>query len=88
MQDNCLFTETDYEILRSQMKDLSPRDFKILFLRFWGKQSLSEIANDMRLSFEEVDSSIKSSLKLLKNLCLKDSLFSRFPDNFLKVANQ
>jgi DNA-directed RNA polymerase specialized sigma24 family protein len=70
------------------MKDLSPRDFKILFLRFWGKQSLSEIANDMRLNFEEVDSSIKSSLKLLKNLCLKDSLFSRFQDNFLKVANQ
>jgi DNA-directed RNA polymerase specialized sigma24 family protein len=70
------------------MKELSPRDFKILFLRFWGKQSLAEIANDMRLDFNEVDRSIKSSLKLLKNLCLEDSLFSRCQDSFLKVANQ
>lgn len=86
MPDN-LFTETDYEILRAQMKDLNPKDFKILFLRFWGKQSLSEIARDMRLDFNEVDSSIKNSLNLLKKSCTQQSLFSRYQDSSLKVAN-
>jgi RNA polymerase sigma factor (sigma-70 family) len=73
-----LFTELDYRIVRAAMRRLPPREFKILFLRFWGHLSISEIARELRMSFDSVDHALSVALGKLKESCLKNPGFSRY----------
>ena len=74
---NCLFTETDYILVRQKIKTLTHKQTHILFLRFWGLMSIEEIASTLRMSWSAVDKLISAAFDEIKISCLADPRFSR-----------
>lgn len=78
---NCLFTETDYILVRKALKTVTRRQAHILFLRFWGRMTIDEIASFLRMKWGAVDRLIDSAIEDIKSHCLGDARFSRHVNN-------
>lgn len=72
-----IFTETDYLIAREVIRDISDRDFKIVYLRFWENYSILEIAALLGMSWRAVDRRLECAMRLIKEKCLSAPGFSR-----------
>ena len=72
-----LFTDIDYEVLRSAVGHLSDREVNLIADRFFGKLTIEEMARKHRTTWSELDSMINRILKRLRHLCLEDHRFSR-----------
>lgn len=72
-----IFTQRDYAAVRKAMAELSEKEMKIVFLRFWGPYSLYEIGRFLGMSYDSVDGKLKKALLKLKKHCLMTPSFSR-----------
>lgn len=73
----CLFTPTDYQILGVAIRDLEHREFEIIMLRFWWSLSIQEIAQELKTSWDEVNTHLNTAFRKLKARTLSFSQFSR-----------
>ncbi len=72
-----IFTHSDYEEVRKAMIELSEKEMKIIFLRFWGPYSIVEIGKRLGMSYDTVDQKLKAALRKLKKYCLSTPSFGR-----------
>lgn len=70
------FTSNDVEIVRAGMSYLRACERQILIYRFWEDKTIDEIATTLCMRWDEVNSSIDSSLAKLKHYCIGQSDFS------------
>lgn len=54
------------DALRSCLCDLPHREFKAVFLRFWGPRSISDIAAELRISWDQADRLLNRALARLR----------------------
>ena len=78
------FTSNDIEIVRTGLSYLTTCERQILIYRFWEDKTIEEIATLLEMKWEEVNRSIESALKKLKNFCIGQSDFSS--NDFRKAA--
>lgn len=72
-----LFTEKDHAIVRAALANLKGPEHQIVLMRFWEQNTLSEIAEILDLSVQEVEKHLASAFQTLKRVCLKNPEFSR-----------
>ena len=72
-----LFTSGDKVILREQIKLLSRRQAKLIYLRFWENKSTQEIACEFRRNWDSVYRDLQVALGRLRRGCLANPDFSR-----------
>ncbi len=72
-----LFSNVDYSILRKNLSQLQGHERSVVMLRFWESNTISEIAEILELTWQDVESYLTRALAKLKNLCLENQEFSR-----------
>lgn len=72
-----VFTPSDYQIVRTSMNELPTIQFKVVFLRFWGKLTLLEISKRLRLNLTAVERHLVMAQRTLRESCLKYPGFSK-----------
>lgn len=77
-----LFTGTDYEIVRSGLKQLPAVHQMILLLHYWENHSLTEISEKLGLSIQSIEEGTREATQTLKQICLNDTNFSRSEQQF------
>ena len=70
-----LFSNDQHSAVRELVASLPPVEFKVVFLRFWGVFSISEIARELRMDWESTDRILTRALGRLKALCLRHEAF-------------
>ena len=71
------YDQGQVKALHNYMTELSPRELKAIFLRFWGPCSIEEIARDLQVSWDMADQILNRALKRLRLSCVRDSAFGR-----------
>jgi RNA polymerase sigma factor (sigma-70 family) len=69
------YDQGQVEALHNYMTELSPRELKAIFLRFWGPCSIEEIARDLQVSWDMADQILNRALERLRLSCVRDSAF-------------
>ena len=72
-----LFTAQDHAIVRQAVAQLEGYEHSVVVMRFWEKNTISEIAEILDLSWQEVEKYLAQALIKLKSICLGDSSCSR-----------
>ena len=72
-----LFTSQDHSIIREAMGELGEVERTLILLRFWERNTLTEIGQIMDLSFQEVEKRLNGAFEQLKKICLSQKDFSR-----------
>jgi DNA-directed RNA polymerase specialized sigma24 family protein len=70
------FTSNDIEIVRAGLTYLTTCERQILIYRFWEDMTIEEIAILLEMKWDEVNRSIETALKHLKQYCVGQSDFS------------
>ena len=70
------FTSNDIEIVRAGLSFLTTCEKQILIYRFWEDMTIEEIAILLEMKWDEVNRSIETALKHLKQYCIGQSDFS------------
>ena len=74
-----IFTDLDYEIVKSSLFELPDIERKIIFLRYWSGCDSSSIAEELGLQAKIIERHLQIASDILKKLCLKHPGFSRTP---------
>lgn len=69
------YDQGQVEALHNYMTELSPRELKAIFLRFWGPCSIEEIARELQVSWDTADQILNRALERLRLYCVRDSAF-------------
>ena len=71
-----IFLNEDRVIVRSLLKKLSFKQRRAIILRFWYRQSISDVARTLRITWDETDKIITKALSTLKTECMAQPRFS------------
>lgn len=72
-----LFTNTDYTIVRSAVRRLPGLLAIVIEMRFWQQRTFSEIAMELGVSVNSIESVLPQAMRLLREECLRNPAFSR-----------
>jgi DNA-directed RNA polymerase specialized sigma24 family protein len=64
----CLFEECDYAEIRELMAFLPEPEFRIVYLRYWATYSITQISQELRMSWDAVDRRLNHALSTLRSL--------------------
>jgi len=79
-----MFTPVDHAIIRSAVKRLPGLLALIVELRFWKKQSPTDIAVELGVTVRSVEISLKRACMTLREECLRHPAFSRSKHQMLQ----
>lgn len=77
------YDKVQVEAVRQYVTQLSPRELKAVFMRFWGPCSIEEIASELRVSWDLADEILNRAMKKLRISCVRDSAFAVPPQKAL-----
>lgn len=72
-----LFHAKDYDIVRSAVARLPKVERLAITLRFWEHYTLDEVAQELGVTWREVEDIIAKALVTLRQVCIGDPRFSR-----------
>lgn len=78
-----VFSKEEQKVVREAVLRLPIDEKLIVLLRFWENNSIQDIAETLEMPWDEVERSLKKSLKKLKELCTADP---NFGENKQKLA--
>ena len=80
-----LFTPIDHAIIRAAIRKLPALLGAVIEMRFWRQMEVAEIADELGVSIQTVDSAMTKAARRLREECLKHPAFSRTKYDALKV---
>jgi DNA-directed RNA polymerase specialized sigma24 family protein len=64
----CLFEECDYMEVREMLALLPDPEFRIIYLRYWATYSITQISQELRMSWDAVDRRLTHALSTLRSM--------------------
>jgi len=71
-----MFAPSEHEAVRELLRELSPTEFRVLALRFWGSYSVEDISSDMNVNWDHANSILSRAMRALKAKCLSHPAFT------------
>ena|SRR5689334_20606711 len=72
-----IFSFKDHAIVREAIAQLQDDEQSVIVLRFWEKNTITEIASILDLTWNEVEQHMSQALSKLQKFCLETKGFSR-----------
>lgn len=80
-----MFTDTDYAIIRSAVRQLPSLLGTVVDLRFWKEMDTAEIASALGITIRSTEALLVRAFQMLREYCLRHPAFSRSKYWMLKL---